>query len=241
MTNKHNFTLIELLVVIAIIAILASMLLPALGKAREKAQVTSCASKLKQIGLATVMYCDDYNGFRPRTDNRTAAERGKTDGEHWTTFGNIVASQSVSALTPKNFGSYLAGGKGSGGNIGQDAYMKNFWKCPLDNKNFETNTSTGARRAGVGSYYGLWLDEEQVTSYGYTAADKHRRGRINLFLHCDPNNVIFMEPGFPNQNNNHPRDINLLPADGHVSNVSRGAAAASGTAWKYWIPFMDQN
>ncbi|MBO4512009.1 MAG: DUF1559 domain-containing protein [Victivallales bacterium] len=62
---KKNFTLIELLVVIAIIAILAAMLLPALGKARDKAQAISCVNQMKQFGTASNMYVSDNKQIMP--------------------------------------------------------------------------------------------------------------------------------------------------------------------------------
>ena len=130
MQNYRAFTLIELLVVIAIIAILAAILFPVFDQARESARQASCASNMKQIGLAMRMYSQDYD-------------------EMWVPEYSLGANTNGSSIIPwigfdnNNLGPGVPGGSLFGGSIMQpathtqyigclDVYLKNnqIKKCP---------------------------------------------------------------------------------------------------------------
>src|SRR5262245_13466544 len=118
-----GFTLIELLVVIAIIAILAAMLLPALGRAKLKTQGISCMNNLRQMMLGWRMYPDDYNdlllaSLAPVNDrlNRVLWVTGDLDYSANPSNWNVNQDIAKSPLMP-----YL----------GQKGFA--VWKCPADN------------------------------------------------------------------------------------------------------------
>lgn len=104
--NVSGFTLIELLVVLAIISVLASMLMPALSVAKEKARSISCVNNLKQMALATHLYADDNNGYLVPAEYNV--KNGAKFEEGWPTI--LVNTGYLPAPRATNYNGLAAGG-----------------------------------------------------------------------------------------------------------------------------------
>jgi prepilin-type processing-associated H-X9-DG protein len=134
--NRWAFTLVELLVVIGIIALLISILLPALARAKKQAQGVQCSNNLRQLGTAILYYANNNDGFMPRPASQ--ANGHKDDDFIWWQTKPILLDINKSALAP-----YLQL---------KDQMLISVFRCPTDIGVEDRIQTDPAREAESGGY-----------------------------------------------------------------------------------------
>ncbi|NLX07308.1 MAG: prepilin-type N-terminal cleavage/methylation domain-containing protein [Phycisphaerae bacterium] len=227
--NSTSFTLIELLVVVAIIAVLVSMLLPALNSAREAAQTLTCQGILKNFGVANEMYADECSDWLV-----PAKYANRETGEIWATWHKNTLFRRLLGMAP---GTYNF----PGGLI-----------CPMATETLknpvgpnEYNTCWGANISGCPDWDTFW----NASAY-YTLA--HQRSQVvrpdmKIFF-GDANDWVLHSwwsdeelPVGPSPAYRHSGNFNVCFFDGHVGWLDRYRAGRlhNGAYNIYWDPFAE--
>lgn len=206
--RKGGFTLVEILIVLVILMILAALLFPVFSSVRAKARQTACASNLRQIGLAVIMYTQDYDDLFPRggdpTDINTDAWRNAFEGRF---------SEDAKALRPLP--------------VVMHSYIKKpeIWQCPSDSgfdlSDTGSQTPLNARPTSYEAFGSSYYYRTELTLrrrkniIGFDPVAPHaQRGPSDINVLFDGAGTWHGEEAFDD------RRYNVLMADGRVKHMT---------------------
>jgi prepilin-type N-terminal cleavage/methylation domain-containing protein/prepilin-type processing-associated H-X9-DG protein len=226
--KRKGFTLIELLVVISIITLLISLLFPAWAAARRAAQMITCSSNLRQVGIGIISYCADFNGYLPRGP--------ETMNYYFGTPWNQIATSQAWLSAEQSY-------NGLGVIMEHELRDPRVLFCPDDDTNDPVEELAKLKNRSADAYTSyLYRQLDQTTATRLEALGKNGAGNEARALALDVNSLGDLHPALRRTNHQNAQ-VNILYVDGHVNSrlnemdvFSMDAASANATMFGNFAP-----